>query len=307
MIELFNIPNCKVDTSSFSHLLHGDIVKEFEQRFAEYVGAKYACTANSASSLLYLALKRFNNEVVSVPSTIPIVVPNVVVNSGNRIKFYHDENWVGSCYHLHDDVFDSAQEVSYKQYENLKDDNAIMIFSFYPTKPISGCDGGMVVSNNKEKIDHFRLMTMNGTVFDEDSWKRKQIVAGYKMHCNSIQAHMANENLKKINIKNRILDKISAAYHTGLGYNNKSRHLYRIKVKDNAEFIKNMAEKGIQCGIHYEHCHGKKAFKDYEIKDADLTKSERTSRTTASIPFHEKLTFAQVEKVIYYGKKFRNI
>ena len=89
MIQLFNIPSHKIDTSKFSHLLHGKVVEEFESRFAEYVGAKYACTANSASSLLYLALKRFNNEIIQVPSTIPIVVPNVIANSSNKIRFYN--------------------------------------------------------------------------------------------------------------------------------------------------------------------------------------------------------------------------
>jgi dTDP-4-amino-4,6-dideoxygalactose transaminase len=81
MIELFNIPNHKIDTSKFSHLLHGNIVQEFEKNFAEYVGAKYACSANSASSLIYLALKSFSPTAVSLPSTIPVVVPNMVVNA----------------------------------------------------------------------------------------------------------------------------------------------------------------------------------------------------------------------------------
>ena len=40
MINLFNIPNYNVDTSEFSHYLHGDIVEEFENNFKKYVGAK---------------------------------------------------------------------------------------------------------------------------------------------------------------------------------------------------------------------------------------------------------------------------
>ena len=56
MISLFNVNHYQIDTSKFSNLLHDEIVTEFEHRFAEYVGAKYACSANSASSLLYLAL-----------------------------------------------------------------------------------------------------------------------------------------------------------------------------------------------------------------------------------------------------------
>ena len=46
-----------------------------------------------------------------------------------------------------------------------------MIFSFYPTKPISSCDGGMVVSDDKDTIDYFKTMTMNGTNLDKNSWQ----------------------------------------------------------------------------------------------------------------------------------------
>jgi hypothetical protein len=42
MISLFNIPDYIIDTSKFKSLLHDDIVTEFENNFASYVGAKYA-------------------------------------------------------------------------------------------------------------------------------------------------------------------------------------------------------------------------------------------------------------------------
>ena len=50
MIQLFNIPDHRIDTSEFSHLLHGDIVGKFEENFSEYVGAMYACPETSAAS-----------------------------------------------------------------------------------------------------------------------------------------------------------------------------------------------------------------------------------------------------------------
>ena len=237
MINLFNIPQHKIDTANFSSLVHDKIVDELEENFARYVGAKYACTANSASSLLFLALKTYTNTIISIPSTIPIVVPNVIANTGNKIRFYDDTEWVGKCYRLHGNIFDSAQEVTRNQYSKLCNDNSIMIFSFYPTKPVGSCDGGIVVSNNKKNIDYFKTMTINGTVLKKNSWSRKQICAGYKMHCNSIQAYIANENLKKLDEKNSILDKINASYNDAFDYNNNSRHLYRIRVDNNLEFV----------------------------------------------------------------------
>jgi len=305
LVDLFDIPNHIVDTSKFSHMLHGDIVSEFEESFAKYVGAKYACSANSASSLIYLALRRFSGQqLVQLPSTMPIVVPNAVVQAGHRIMFYNDIDWVGGYYHLHEDILDSAQQVDRNQYADLDRGDSIMIFSFYPTKPVSGCDGGIVVSNNKEKIDYFKMMTMNGTSLSNNSWSRKQEVAGCKMHWTSPQAFIANENLKKLDEKNSRLDEIRSVYNDAFGYNNTSRHLYRIRVRQNASFIQKMWKVNIKCGIHYIHCHGHKAYKDHEFSVADLTLSELESKRTVSLPFHEKLTDTEIDKIIHHVKEF---
>ncbi len=303
MIPLFNINNYKIDTSNFFHLLHDKVVTEFEKNFAEYVGAKYSCMANSASSLLFLSLLKYKT-TVSIPSTIPVVVPNVIVNTGNKIRFYDDVQWVGNMYHLHDNIFDSAQEVKRNQYKNLGYDDAIMIFSFYPTKPVGSCDGGMVVSNNLEQINYFKTMSMNGTGFSINNWEREHTTAGYKMHPNSLQAYIANKNLKQLDKKNKVLYDICNYYNSKLGLKNNSLHLYRIKVNNNKKFIKKMKDVGIQCGIHYQHCHKKRCF----VKtNKELFRSEQESISTVSIPFNEKLKRNNVEKIIYYVRKFSDV
>ena len=294
MISLFNINNYTIDTSKFNHILHGNVVTDFEQAFAEYVGAKYACSANSASSLLFLAMSQYKNVNVRLPSTIPIVVPSIIVNTENNIVFYDDTSWVGHSYHLHDNIYDSAQEVTKNQFAQHKDGD-ILIFSFYPTKPVGSCDGGMVVSNNKNTIDWFKTMTMNGTTSKADSWQRKQTKAGYKMHCSSLQAYIGLKNLLKLDHKQERIDEIKETYNHELGYNNTSRHLYRINVPDNKKFINNMISKGIQCGIHYEHCHDKIFYTNHKLT---LEQSEQESKTTVSIPFHEKLNAQEIKKVI---------
>ena len=54
MIQLFNINTHIIDTSEFSNLLHDDVVIELENKFASYVGAKYACSVNSATNAIFL-------------------------------------------------------------------------------------------------------------------------------------------------------------------------------------------------------------------------------------------------------------
>ena len=306
MINLFHIPQHTIDTSEFSHLLHDEIIEEFEQSFAEYVGAKYACFANSASSLIYLALKSLKT-TVKIPSIMPPVVPNVIINSGNKIEFYDDIDWVGDMYQLHDGIWDSAQRVARNQYSKFSNcDTDTMIFSFYPTKPVGGCDGGMIVSDNKYTIDKYRAMVLNGAKPSENSWEREQIMFGYKMHGNSIQATIAYKNLKKLDKKNSILEEIRLVFNESLGYNNKSNHLYRIRVKDNSRFIKEMKQAGIQCGIHYKAFHKNNLLKNItEYKE--MPNSELEEKQTVSIPFHEKLTKENVEYIIKHVEKFRDI
>ena len=302
MISLFNINNYQIDTSRFNNLLHGDVVSEFEQAFAEYVGAKYACFANSASSLLFLSLLNYNT-TIQLPSTIPPVVPNVIVNTNNKIQFYDDIEWVGHQYRLHDNIYDSAQEVTRGQYKQLNNPNALVIFSFYPTKPIGGCDGGMIVSNDKEAIGWYRMMVLNGMNYSSNNWERKQIAAGYKMHGSSIQAYIAYENLKKLDYKNNRLDEIRGRYNDKLGYNNTSRHLYRIRVDNNSQFIDMMKQESIVCGVHYRHCHDR----DFYGFGDPLPASERESEQTVSLPFHEKLSKSEISKVITNVRKLANI
>ena len=305
MIQLFNINNYEIDTSELGNILHGEIVEEFEQEFAEYVGAKYACFANSASSLLYLSLRK-RNTTVKIPSIMPPVVPNVIINSGNKIQFYDDVDWVGDMYQIHPGIWDSAQRVSRNQYtEFSSSDTDVMIFSFYPTKPVGSCDCGMVVSNNKYLIDTFKAMVLNGTRASKNAWEREQIMLGYKMHGNSIQAKIAHENLKKLDKKNSILEEIRLVFNESLGYNNKSNHLYRIRVKDNSKFIKEMKQVGIQCGIHYKAFHKSNLLKNItEYKE--MPKSELEEIQTVSIPFHEKLTKQNIDHIVDNIRKFND-
>jgi dTDP-4-amino-4,6-dideoxygalactose transaminase len=154
MIQLFNINTHKIDTSEFSNLLHDDVVIKFERVIAEYVGAKYACSVNSATSAIFLSLLN-KNVTIDLPSMIPPVVANAIITSGNKINFIDDVDWVGHSYILHqfDDykVVDSAQKLEKNQFKKECNPQDLMIFSFYPTKPLGRLDGGMVVTDDYEK------------------------------------------------------------------------------------------------------------------------------------------------------------
>ncbi len=305
MIELFNINNHIIDTSEFSNLLHDDIVVEFEKKIADYVGAKYACSVNSATNAIYLSLLN-KGVTVNLPSIIPPVVANAILTSGNDIEFIDNVNWVGNSYVLHEfsdyKIIDSAQKLKKNQFKKECNPQDLMIFSFYPTKPLGGSDGGMIVTDDYEKYKWFKEAVLNGTTYSDDSWGRDISFPGYKMYMNSIQAKILLNNFKFFNKKMRVLKKLVNTYNEEFGYNNTSQHLYRIEVVNNEKFIRNMKNVGILCGIHYSALHSNPIYTNnncgYENIHFDCPKSEEIQKRTVSLPMNETLSFLELEYII---------
>ena len=309
MIKLLHVNDYVVDTKNFRPLLNDSIVEEFEQNIANFVGAKYAVSLNSATSAIFLSLLNKSKEI-SIPSIIPPVVANAIITSGNRVTFHDDIEWVGDSYilcHFEDyKTIDSAQKLERNQFKDEADDKDLMIFSHYPTKPVGGSDGGMIVSNDKEKVDQIRMLSRNGTTgLEENSWERSILQPGYKFYMNSIQAYIANENFKRLDSKMEAIEKVRKIYNESFNLNNTSHHLYRTNVTDRNKFISIMNEKGIQVGIHYNALHlvdcYKKSFWHFNLS---LPKSEIESETTISIPYHELLTDREIEYVIKEMKQY---
>ena len=304
MISLFNINNHCVDTSNFSNLLHDQNVTDLENTLKNYVGAKYACSINSATNAIFLSLLE-KKTIVNIPSIIPPVVLNAIHTSGNKINFVDNVDWVGNSYVLHDfgdyKIVDSAQKLEKNQFKKECNPEDLMFFSFYPTKPLGGSDGGLIVSDDPEKIEWFRQAVLNGMSYASDNWDRSIRFPGYKMYLNSIQAEIIAKNFKVFEDKMESLGSIVNTYNNQLGYNNTSRHLYRIKVSDNNRFIYKMKEQGIICGKHYEAMHLHKVYAGDNY--FDCPRSEQVELTTVSLPMNENLTDNQVEYIISRVKK----
>lgn len=274
MISLFNVQDYVVDTSTFGNHLTGHKVTEFEQKFCDYVGAKYACSVNSATSAIFLATLNHGIEV-TVPSVIPPVVLNAVINAGNTHRFCDNVDWVGDSYILHDfenyKIIDSAQKVQKNQYNLEANPDDLMIFSFYPTKPIGSIDGGMIVSNDEEKIEWFKEACLNGMSNSMNNWERVIKFPGWKMYMNSFQADIASRNLSRLEDKKARLLEVRETYNDAFHKKNTSEHLYRISVDNRESFISSMKEDGITCGIHYRAAHLNPTYKT--SRDEHLPKS----------------------------------
>ena len=94
----------------------------------------------------------------------------------------------------------------------------------------------------------------------------------------------------------RVLGNLVNTYNRELGYENSSKHLYRIEVLDNERFIKNMKNVGIVCGNHYPALHLNPVYNNG--KEFDCPKSEKLEKRTVSLPMNEKLSFYETEYII---------
>ena len=303
MIQLFNINNHIIDTSEFSNMLHDDIVIQYEKRIADYVGAKYACAVNSATNAIFLIMKMeeyMNPRTIKIPSIIPPVVANAIITSGNKVEFTDNVKWVGDSYILHKfrkfKVVDSAQKLEPQQFRKECKPNDLMIFSHYPTKPLGGADGGVIVTDDYDKYKWMKEAVLNGTTFADNNWERGISFPGYKFYMSSIQAKIVMNNFENFDKKMRSLDSLVDIYNREFGYENKSKHLYTIEVLNNEKFIESMKNAGIICGIHYPALH-KNPIYNKDVK-FNCPKSERMEKRTVSLPMNETLSFLETEYII---------
>ena len=307
MINLFHINKPIIDTSKFSNLLHDKNIEELEQTLCNYVGAKYGCAMNSASSIIFLAMlrhsSRYSFNVIKIPSLIPPVVLNSIINAERKYEFVDDVNWVGNDYVLFKDhnikIIDSAQKLRKNQFLN-EEPNTLMFFSFYPTKPLGGSDGGLIVSNNYDMIKWFKEASLNGMEYSENNWDRKIKFPGWKMYMNSIQAEIILQNFKKYEYKLDAISDIRKIYNKHFGLDNTSDHLYRLNVSNRDELINIMKDNGVMCGIHYHATHLNPIYRNYDVLrgDGSLKISEKVSKTTISIPMHEQLSGHDLKKIM---------
>ena len=67
----------------------GKYTKEFEERFAEYIGTKYAVAVNSGTSALEISLRTLdvNGSSVIVPTNTFFATPASVIHAGGKVIF----------------------------------------------------------------------------------------------------------------------------------------------------------------------------------------------------------------------------
>lgn len=281
-------------------LTQGPKVEELEKKFAEYVGAPYAVAVNSCTSAISLCLESLGTKMleVTIPSVTFVSVANAIVNA-RLFLIFNDSIHVGEPYFLQGtNIIDSAHYLERGCYQK----GTKMCFSFYPTKLIGSCEGGMIALDNEEVYKWLRKARAHGMerkgMFD---WDYTIDFPGWKMTMNDIQAAIALVRLEKLDKFNHRRKIIRDMYNTAFGLNNQSLHVYPIMVENREELATKLKENNIGFSLHFKPIHLQPAYFDHQN---NLERSEEWGQKALSIPLHENLTKPDAKKIIEVVKQY---
>lgn len=131
----------------------------FENKLADYSGAKYAVAVDCASNALFLCLKyRKATGEVTLPARTYVSVPMQIIHAGCTPVF-EDFEWSG-VYELRPwDIFDSAARFTEGMYLGGE---SLQVLSFQIKKRIPIGRGGAILTNSKEAFEWLKLASYDG-------------------------------------------------------------------------------------------------------------------------------------------------
>lgn len=306
-----------VDCMRSGWVVLGPKTKEFEDMFAEYVGAKYAVFVDSGTAALSLALrvaKDYYKDFVSIPSLTFVSDAEVVYNAGLAINFVDvdkdsfcvDKQWpnllpvnfAGEKAKAWGKVIDSCHRI---EKDDVKDSDSLWCYSFYATKNISTVQGGMIALNDEEAYNWLIMARDHGmTKGTAQRYKGNNptydvLFPAYRVKGDDFRAVIGIEQLKKLPWITEQRNRIVARYNKNLGLNRVGNHLYFIAVKERDSFIKQMFEQGIQTSIHFLPIHNFTGYSSYSR--ADLPVTNYAGEHIVSLPMFPQMTDEEVDYV----------
>jgi len=219
-------------------LAQGPKVKEFEEKFAKFIGVKFAIATSSGTTALEVALRALGigpgDEVITTPFTF-IASANAILYTGARPVFVDIDE---KTFNLDPEKIEKAITKKTKAilpvhlYGNPCEMTKIMAiarkhklaviedacqahgaewggkkvgsfgtgtFSFYPTKNMATGEGGMITTNSREIAEKANLIRAHGSKI-----KYYHDVLGYNYRMTDIEAAIGIEQLKKLNKFNNL-------------------------------------------------------------------------------------------------------
>ena len=320
--------NAAIDALKNEISVMGESVAKFEEEFARYIGTRYAISVNSGNAALHLSLIALNiekNSKVLTSTNSFIASANCILMTGAKpilsdinygdgnidVKNTNEKPDAIIPVHIYGNPcdFDSIKNLSEECkipiiedacqahgaiYEQKKVGSlgTVGCFSFYPTKNMTVCgDGGIVTTNNEEiknKIESLRD-NVRKTRTEHDK-------LGFTMRLNTVNAAIGRIQLQTLDKKNKRRREIVDLYRKFLvedcilSENPKGVSVYHqivLKHKKRDEIVSHLSKNDIGVAIHYPiPIHKQPLYAKYGFS---LPVSEKFSREVLSLPSYPGL------------------
>jgi perosamine synthetase len=332
----------------------GEKVREFEQRFADFCNVKHAVCASSGTAAIFLSLKALDvghGDEVIVPSFSFIATASPILHVGAKPVFVdiNTKNYTLNPQEIKRKISKKTKAIipvhlfghpaDMDPILELADENALFViedacqahgaeyksqktggightacFSFYPSKNMTVCgDGGIITTNNEEIAQKLRMLRDHGR-------REKYVheIAGYNLRFNEIQAAIGIKQLEKLPHWNESRRKIAQTYNSALdnsvitpteeSWAKHVYHMYVIRTNRRDELRKFLEKQGVSTGIHYPiPIHKQPSIANIVGQQSSLKNTDLAAKTVLSLPIYPQLTTDQIkhicEKIEVFFKK----
>jgi len=180
-------------------------------------------------------------------------------------------------------------------------------FSFYPGKNLGACgEGGASVTNDLELKNKMAMFRDHG-----QAKKYYHRVVGWNGRMDGMQGAILSIKLKHLNAWTEARRSHAAAYTAGFKHvhgvltpkeaaqRKHVYHLYVLRVRNRDRILKQLADQGVNCAIHYPvPLHLQEAYAALGIGPGSLPVAEQCAGEIISLPMFPELTPAEIQTVV---------
>jgi perosamine synthetase len=320
----------------------GESVWKFEEEFAKYCGVDFAVSTNSGTVALQIAMMASGIVPGEHATTSPasfVASANAILHAGG-VPMFSDINL--ETYNLDPELLKKTAESKMKAVipvhlygypadmdliNEVAEKNGLIViedacqahgalnkgrrtgslgdvgcFSFYPSKNMTVCgDGGMITTNNKKIADKAAKL--------RDCGRKSQYVhdmIGYTARLNSVNAAIGRVQLRYLDAWNekrryvaqvyyRLLSDVDGLTLPPMGERNRLRpvfHCFVVRTKRRDKLKAWLESNGIGCGIHYAlPIHLQPIYRKlFDYKKGRYPKSEELCQTCLSLPIYPEIS-----------------
>jgi perosamine synthetase len=312
------------------YLTTGPKIQEFEEKFADKVGAKYAVAVSSGTAALHAAMFAIGikpGDEVIVPAITFIATANAVVYQGGTPVFAdvnpdtllidwqdvdHKSNEktktiIPVDYAGQISEIDCLWNIAHEQiivdacHSLIHEADVLTCHSFHPVKNMTTGEGGMVTTDSQMVANIVKAFRDHGRANGE------MVNLGYNYRMTDIQAALGISQLDRLDQFVSRRQEIAKIYDEAFKgtkirplekVSGHTYHLYVVKVPNRDLFREKLAEKGIGTQVHYRPVN----LEDYYNQPGVCPVAEKVWKEIVSLPCYPDLTDTQVEQVIEAAK-----